>query len=756
MSYHAQRFAGIDGTTLEVVLRQIDEDGNSLGIVGTDETVEGGTAELNAQVTGGSGGLDNPMTTADDLIKGGASGVPARLAKGSNGQVLTVSSGTVGWANSAAGFANPMTTAWDLIVGGSAGAANRLAKGADGQVLSMVSGALAWAASGAGSIPGIINLTASGDSTGATDTTNLNAAVATLNALGGIGIIVLNPALTWRFSGQVVSSFGITISAYGCFIDATPAHRTITASITTGGVMTVTVTNGVLLAGDVLIGTGLPDACAIYNQITGTTGSTGTYNVYPMPVATVGSESITATSPFIVIRSAVTAFNGPQIAWRGGQIKAHAGTPTAGVYTAGARCFLFAYPMIMVDDVHMSGFDELVYWGVNSYIITFRYCHSQFNNIGFSFRNTGSNSGEKILWVGGNISNNNYNLLNIEGEFWVVDASIDYPVIAQIQDNQTDQFGRAGALMIMRGCHLETASSITLGAPIAITASISTAGVLTVTATAGVLTIGRRISGGPDGLVLQSQLTGSTGSTGTYQLNMSLAVAVSSVSMSAYIPLVTNTGRMIFDGGSFWYDAPAGGYFVNNIYNTIVFRNQVLWRVDSNAFYAVVDANFVSQVNANVMTDSLGTCPRMHYRCSNVWNGDFETNSLVGWTSTGTVGVVSTNVNRGSYAMSVAPGGVATSRKCRIPAGVTFIELNFFAKNLHATVTGSVTITTYNDEGDTIGTQSQTIPAAMSVFTQYAIGTTGPISGGYSVIVATLTNTAGNSLYLDDFYIHLN
>lgn len=32
----------------------------------------------------------NPMTTQDDLIVGGASGVPARLAKGSDGQVLTV------------------------------------------------------------------------------------------------------------------------------------------------------------------------------------------------------------------------------------------------------------------------------------------------------------------------------------------------------------------------------------------------------------------------------------------------------------------------------------------------------------------------------------------------------------------------------------------------------------------------------------------------------------------------------------------
>ncbi|MDM0041887.1 hypothetical protein QTI05_22795 [Variovorax sp. J22R193] len=42
--------------------------------------------------------LTNPMTTAEDIIKGGASGVPARLAAGSNGQVLSVVAGAVAWA----------------------------------------------------------------------------------------------------------------------------------------------------------------------------------------------------------------------------------------------------------------------------------------------------------------------------------------------------------------------------------------------------------------------------------------------------------------------------------------------------------------------------------------------------------------------------------------------------------------------------------------------------------------------------------
>lgn len=43
--------------------------------------------------------MSNPMTTAEDVIVGGASGAPGRLAIGSVGDVLTVSAGTaVSWA----------------------------------------------------------------------------------------------------------------------------------------------------------------------------------------------------------------------------------------------------------------------------------------------------------------------------------------------------------------------------------------------------------------------------------------------------------------------------------------------------------------------------------------------------------------------------------------------------------------------------------------------------------------------------------
>lgn len=47
---------------------------------------------------GGGGGMSNPMTTAGDLITGGASGTPTRLGVGAEGEQLTVSSGVPAWA----------------------------------------------------------------------------------------------------------------------------------------------------------------------------------------------------------------------------------------------------------------------------------------------------------------------------------------------------------------------------------------------------------------------------------------------------------------------------------------------------------------------------------------------------------------------------------------------------------------------------------------------------------------------------------
>jgi hypothetical protein len=103
-------------------------------------------------------GMTNPMTTSQDLIVGGASGTPVRLAIGTNGYVLTAVAGAVAWAV-ATGFANPMTSSGDIIYGGASGVATRLAAGTNGHVLTLAGGVPSWAANA-----GMVNpMTASGD-----------------------------------------------------------------------------------------------------------------------------------------------------------------------------------------------------------------------------------------------------------------------------------------------------------------------------------------------------------------------------------------------------------------------------------------------------------------------------------------------------------------------------------------------------------------------------------------------------------------
>jgi hypothetical protein len=120
------------------------------GALGTPTRFAIGT---NGQVLGVTGGalawttaLTNPMNSVGDTIYGGASGVATRLAAGTAGYVLTAGGAGVApaWA-AAVGFANPMNAAGDLVLGGVSGAAGRLAIGVNGQVLTVAGGTAAWA-----------------------------------------------------------------------------------------------------------------------------------------------------------------------------------------------------------------------------------------------------------------------------------------------------------------------------------------------------------------------------------------------------------------------------------------------------------------------------------------------------------------------------------------------------------------------------------------------------------------------------------
>lgn len=56
-----------------------------------------------SNLPGGSSGMENPMTTAGDIIYGGASGTPTRLAKGTEGHYLKQGATNPEWAASAGG-----------------------------------------------------------------------------------------------------------------------------------------------------------------------------------------------------------------------------------------------------------------------------------------------------------------------------------------------------------------------------------------------------------------------------------------------------------------------------------------------------------------------------------------------------------------------------------------------------------------------------------------------------------------------------
>lgn len=82
--------------------------------------------------------------------------------------------------NLAAKVTNPMTAAGDLIVGGTSGAPARLAKGIDGQVLSLASGTPAWTAPPSGGVTSV-SATAPITSTGGTTPTIALSPIANAN-----------------------------------------------------------------------------------------------------------------------------------------------------------------------------------------------------------------------------------------------------------------------------------------------------------------------------------------------------------------------------------------------------------------------------------------------------------------------------------------------------------------------------------------------------------------------------------------------
>ncbi len=121
-------------------------------------------ADLSGIITGG--GLEFPPSSAVAVTPSGnisSTNVQAALQElDTEKQATLVSGANIKTINSTSllgsgditttGFANPMTTSGDIIYGGTSGAATRLAKGTDGQVLTLASGLPSWGTASGGSL----------------------------------------------------------------------------------------------------------------------------------------------------------------------------------------------------------------------------------------------------------------------------------------------------------------------------------------------------------------------------------------------------------------------------------------------------------------------------------------------------------------------------------------------------------------------------------------------------------------------------
>lgn len=117
--------------------------GHTLTVVATAVTGAGSVTRLNDSA-GGEPGSPTAITAGQTRVFGPHAG-PSRYLVEATGPSLDYAIAATDFPAPSEVTAAAITTAGDLIIGGAGGVPVRLAAGEDGQVLKMVSGAPAWA-----------------------------------------------------------------------------------------------------------------------------------------------------------------------------------------------------------------------------------------------------------------------------------------------------------------------------------------------------------------------------------------------------------------------------------------------------------------------------------------------------------------------------------------------------------------------------------------------------------------------------------
>jgi hypothetical protein len=160
-----------------------------------------------------------------------------------------------------------------------------------------------------GAITTVNSVTTAGVFTGISAVTSVSGGTGT-GATPVLTYGLLGATVTEQGSGYLPATVGTAV--------ITGSTATVTATITAtiaASIMTVTVTDSVLTTGMIVSGGTISSGAMIVNQLTGTTGSTGTYTLEKVSTgaAVTGNNPTTATSNFINVNTTTDTMYGMKI-----------------------------------------------------------------------------------------------------------------------------------------------------------------------------------------------------------------------------------------------------------------------------------------------------------------------------------------------------------------------------------------------------------------------------------------------------------